>query len=77
MGELRILDETGDTKLIWDQENEDEVEAAEATFDKLTGKGHKAFRVDGKGEKDKGMKKFDSKAEKLILVPPMQAGQEV
>jgi hypothetical protein len=74
MGQLRILDETGDTKLIWDKQKPDEIEAAEEMFDKLKDKGYKAFRVDDKGDKSGEMKKFDSKAEKIIMVPPMQAG---
>jgi len=74
MGEARIIDETGDTKLIWDEDKEDEVENAEETFDKLKKKGYKAFRVDKKGEQAGEMKKFDPSAEKLIMVPAMQAG---
>lgn len=31
--ELAVLDRTGDTKTIWDADNEAEVDAARATFD--------------------------------------------
>jgi hypothetical protein len=74
MGELRAIDETGDTKLIWDEDNADEVEAAEETFNRLKKKGYQAFKVDKKGEQGKKMEKFDPSAEKLIMVPAMQAG---
>jgi hypothetical protein len=74
MGELRILDETGDTKLIWDKQKPDEIEVAEEMFEKLKAKGYKGFRVDEKGEKSGEMKKFETKAEKVIMIPPMQAG---
>ena len=74
MGELRAIDETGDTKLIWDNDNADEVEAAEETFNRLKKKGYHAFKVDKKGEQGGEMKKFDPSAEKLIMVPAMQAG---
>lgn len=74
MGEMRILDETGDTKQIWDKDKPDEVEVAEELFNKLTKKGYKAYRVDEKGEKKGEMKKFDPKAEMMILVPALVGG---
>ena len=74
MGEMQVLDEKGDTKHIWDPENEDEVNAAEDLFDQLVEKGYKAFQVDKKGEKSKPMRKFDQDAGKVILVPPMMGG---
>lgn len=73
-GMLCVLDSTGDTKLIWDRNSEDEIDAAEATFDKLTKKGYAAFSVTKKGDKDVQIKKFDKKAEKIILVPPIAGG---
>ena len=32
MGELSIMDDTGDTKLIWSANNQDEVDAAKEMF---------------------------------------------
>lgn len=74
MGELKVLDMSGDTKHIWDSEKNDEVEAMEALFEELTEKGYKAFKVDKDGDKGKKMKKFDPDAEKMIMVPPLQGG---
>lgn len=73
-GELRILGAKGDTKIIWDSDNDDEVENAEQTFDDLIGKGFAAFKVRGKGDKGEQVKKFDASAGKLILVPQMAGG---
>jgi hypothetical protein len=73
-GVLCTLSEEGDTKVIWDPENEDEVEAAEAQFDRLIEKGFTAFSVDKKGEKKKQIRKFDREAGKIIMVPIMQGG---
>lgn len=65
----------GDTKLMWDSEKEDEVEAARATFDKLTKKGYAAFKAEGKdGHAGSQIKKFDADAERIILIPQMQGG---
>jgi len=72
--ELAIMNGSGDTKLIWDSENEDEVENAKETFNKLTKKGYAAFSVSKRGDKDEIIKKFDPNAEKIILVPPMVGG---
>ena len=74
MGELRSMGPGGDTKVIWDPENEDEVAAAETQFDTLKEKGFKAFYVNKKGEAGKEMEQFDSNAEKIIMVPQIRGG---
>jgi hypothetical protein len=74
MGEFRILGPEGDTKTIWDPENEEEVEIARETFDRLTKKGYNAFNVDAKGKKSTRMEKFDPSAGKIILTPPVVGG---
>jgi hypothetical protein len=72
--ELRIMDATGDMKIIFDPRKPDEVEAARATFNTLKAKGYLAFRVDDAGEKTAAMDKFDPKAGKVILSPPVVGG---
>lgn len=75
IGEMRALTiEDGDIKTIWDTENEDEVEAARAQFDKFTKKGYSAFRVKKDGEKAERITKFDPDAGKIILAPALQGG---
>lgn len=73
--EMAILDHTGDTKVMWSKDNEDEVEAARAQFNTLTKKGYTAWRVTGKdGKKGEQIREFDPDAERIILSPPVQAG---
>ena len=74
MGDLIILASSGDQKVIWDPENDDEVEVAEMTFDKLKKKGFKAFSVDKKGEPNKEIKKFNPNSGKLIMIPHIAGG---
>jgi ribosomal protein L19E len=90
MGEMRIItsmaqDEvkklpphmrrSGDSKVIWDPKNDDEVEAAQAQFDVLIDKGFKAYKVDKKGDKTGSpIKTFNPKVGKLIMVPAIQGG---
>ena len=74
MGEMRIISGEGDTKMLWDPANEDEVEAAEAQFDALVEKGFTAFKVKKDGEKGKKITKFDEDAGKIIMVPRIVGG---
>ena len=74
MGELRILGRGGDTKVIWDPENDDEIEAAEEQFDNLIDKGFRAFKVKKDGEAGRATKKFDPSAGRIILMPPIVGG---
>ena len=75
MSEMRIMNEkAGDLKVIWDKDNQTEVDAAEEQFDSLLKKGYIAYTVDKKGEKAKQIRKFDADAEKIILAPMLQGG---
>lgn len=73
-GEMAILDATGDTKVIWDPHNPDEVAAAKAQFDTLKKKGFIAYTVNKKGDKGEVIREFDPNAEKIILSPPLAGG---
>lgn len=65
----------GDSKIMWDAENSDEVDAAKLQFNTLTKKNFKAYRTDKHGDKKGGpIKKFDPKAGRLIMVPGIGGG---
>lgn len=74
MSEMCVIDATGDSKIIWNPENDAEVEAAKTTFDSLKAKGYLAYSVKKDGEKGEVLSKFDRNAEKLILAPPLRGG---
>lgn len=74
VGELCIMDHTGDTKLIWNPNNEDETSAARTMFNSLKKKGHIAYRVSSGGDKGEVMTEFDPRAEKIIMTPPVVGG---
>jgi hypothetical protein len=74
MGEICILDMTGDTKVIWDPTNADEVAAAKQQFDTLKSKGFLAFAVKKDGSKGERIKEFDPTAEKIIMSPQPISG---
>ncbi len=76
--ELEVLDVTGHTTNKWDTADKAEMEIVQRLFSDLTKKGYKAFSV----TKDRGDNvihseprgTFDPEAEKMLLVPPIQAG---
>ena len=72
---MAITDETGDTKILWSKDNEDEVENARRTFNDMKKKGYTAFRVEGKkGEQGSQMREFDPDAERIIFTKPQAGG---
>jgi len=72
--EMAVMDGTGDTKLIWEEENRDEVEAAREMFDSLKKKGYLAYAVNKKGDKGDVLDRFDPSAEKIIMSPQLKGG---
>lgn len=72
---LNVLDRTGETRLTWDAENENEVNAVRELFENLKGKGFSAYSVKGKkGEKGELIKEFDPELELIIMSPRMVGG---
>ena len=74
MGEMRILNTEGDLKVIWDPNNEDEVQAAEEQFDSLKEKGYNAYSVKKNGRKNVMIDEFDPEAGKIIMTPAIVGG---
>ncbi len=74
MGEISVLGREGDTKVIWDSENEEEVALAKKQFEDAMEKKFAAFRVKKDGTKSKKITKFDPDAERIILVPALAGG---
>lgn len=74
VSELSVLDGSGDTRLRWNPKDKDEVQAARDKFDEFRKKGYAAFRVNATGTKGEQIDKFDPRAERVILMPPMVGG---
>lgn len=74
IGLLATLGRQGDVRQTWNPENDAEVEAARATFDRLRAEGHLAFRVEPGGGKGSQIREFDPDAAKIIMAPPMRGG---
>jgi hypothetical protein len=72
--QLSILDPTGDTKILWDPDDDTSVEVARAAFETAIKKGYVAYAVTGKGDKGKQLHKFDPEEGGLIIMRPVMAG---
>jgi len=74
-GVMHELNHEGDTKIVWDSENPEEVAVAKAAFTAARKKGMLAYAAQGaKGERGSQVREFDASAERIILVKPMQGG---
>lgn len=75
MGTLAVMGQRGDTKVIWNPRDPDEVANAKKTWDNLVGKKRfLGFKVLEDGKKGERITEFDPEATKLIIVPPMAGG---
>lgn len=72
--ELSVIDASGDTKYIWDVENDDEVDAARDTFNQLKDKNYLAYTVAANGKKGELINRFDPELGKIIMIPPVVGG---
>lgn len=72
---LRILDKTGDTRISYGLESEEDLAAARAAFDAAVAKGSSVFNVKpGSNETTQRVKSFDELSEEAIIVPKIAAG---
>lgn len=77
MGILRILDQTGDTKMEWRTEDDASVAAVRAEFDRLVGRQRwYAFARDVGATADEAtlVRSFDERAEEIVLTRPLMGG---
>jgi len=74
-GIIQVLGKEGDTRIMWDRRNNDEVAVAKAAFDAAKAQGSLIYRAEGKeGTRGTQVRTFDKKAERLIVVPAMAGG---
>jgi hypothetical protein len=74
MGEMSILDSTGDTKILWDCNKQDEIDKAKTQFEELMKKEYSFFKCDSKGNQLGEVKEFNELDEWIIAIPKTQKG---
>lgn len=65
---VRILDDSGDTRLVWNRKNHQEIEDARKKFDEYISKGYRAYVCRWDGSKGSRVESFDSLLEEIIMV---------
>ena len=71
---MKILNDTGDERLVWDSNDGKEALQAKERFKKLIDQGYTAFSVNSKGDKKNRITEFDVEAEEIIMVPKTVKG---
>lgn len=74
MGELAIVDTTGDTKVLWDKTKQAEVDNAKKMFNRLKKQGYIAYTVKDNGERGEIIQMFDVNLERIIMHKPVVGG---
>jgi hypothetical protein len=74
MGQMRVLDTGGDTKVVWDASKPDEVKAARESFDNYKSKGYSIFGANSAGEKGQRLDTFDPAVGVMYAVPRTVGG---
>lgn len=64
---FRIIDETGDQRLIWDLRDQRQVIEAADLFNKYIDKGWRAYAVDDEGCKRRRIRAFDIEKEEILF----------
>lgn len=75
-GVLEIMDSSGDTKVLWDVDNEAEVAETRRIFDSMIAEsGMLAYKTESKNTSDgEVIKEFDATAERVVLSPQLVGG---
>lgn len=74
-GVIETPDKTGDTKIMWDRRNPDEVAMARAAFDTAMTRRAMVYKAEGKeGTRGEQIREFDETAERLVVVPQIVGG---
>jgi len=71
---MKILNDKGDERVVWEKENGKQAKEAKSRFLKLIKDGYKAYSVDRKGEKNRRIEEFDIDAEEILMVPVTAKG---
>ena len=74
MGQMRVLDSSGDRQVNWELENKASIEAAEEVAKTLAAAGFTFFGVVPGTDKGSRLKRFDPAQETIIAIPRVSGG---
>lgn len=64
---VRVFDETGDRRLIWDMSDQDQVKDAAKLFNEYLAKGWRGYTVDASGATRRRIHKFDIDQQEIVF----------
>jgi len=73
-GVLKIMDSSGDKRVVWMKDAPPQVDEAQKKFDEYIKKGYMAYKVGKKGKKGTQIKEFNASLEEIIMVAPVIGG---
>jgi hypothetical protein len=74
-GIIQMINDQGDSRIMWDRRNRVEVDVAKAAFRAAIKGGAMVYKAEGKeGTRGEQVKTFSAEDERLIVVPAMQGG---
>jgi hypothetical protein len=68
-GFMRVLDESGDSRVVWDRRETSQVKEAGRKFYEMLKKGYKAYVARSDGSRGSRLEDFDALLEEIIMVP--------
>lgn len=71
---FRVLSDEGDTRLVWDRREPDQVKEAYVRFKEMLDKGYTAFAIRSDGKKGSRLEEFDPLHEEILMVPRTMPG---
>lgn len=71
---LRILDDSGDSRIVWNRRNEQEIREARQKFEEHIRKGYRAYVTRSDGSKGRRIEDFDSLLEEIVLTQEKSLG---
>jgi len=66
---IRVLDDNGDSRILWNRHKQNEVEDARRRFDEYMKKGYRAYVCRSDGSKGARVETFDALLEEIIVAP--------
>ncbi len=72
--EMKILNQKGDERIVWDKDDGIEAKQAKERFNQLLKDGWKAYSVDRDGKRNRKIVEFDVDAEEILMVPKTAKG---
>lgn len=74
-GLMTILDRSGDTAVLWDRADPEQVEETRRRFDEIIGQGYLAEKTNtGYAQDGEQIREFDPQAQRIVMRPPLVGG---